>query len=134
MFEEKRKERTRERERERNYREERGGEGACTCICDGEKEWGKRVRERKVRNEEEHDGERKGEKQGTRMGLWLPWWPPSPKAMLLLIPSRKQCTGVDVSLCSLSIRLDSEVLTFPEIPILMSTCPRKVGSREEPFD
>lgn len=27
-----------QRERERNYREEQGGEGACTCICDGEKE------------------------------------------------------------------------------------------------
>lgn len=47
--------------------------------------------------------------------------------MLLLIPSRKQCTGVDVSLCSLSIRLDSEVLTHPEIPIPMGTCPGKAG-------
>lgn len=47
--------------------------------------------------------------------------------MLLLIPSRKQCAGVDVSLCSLSIRLDSEVLTHPEIPIPMGTCPRKAG-------
>lgn len=44
-----------------------------------------------------------------------------------MIPSRKQCAGVDVSLCSLSIRLDSEVLTHPEIPIPMGTCPRKAG-------
>lgn len=33
-----------------------------------------------------------------------------------------------VSLCSLSIRLDSEVLTHPEIPIPMGTCPRKAGA------
>lgn len=52
--------------------------------------------------------------------------------MLLLIPSRKQCAGVDVSLCSLSIRLDSEVLTHPEIPIPMGTCPRKAGPSRPP--
>lgn len=53
--------------------------------------------------------------------------------MLLLIPSRKQCAGVDVSLCSLSIRLDSEVLTHPEIPIPMGTCPRKAGPSRPPL-
>lgn len=69
--------------------------------------------ERENEREREIQTERQRERERTRMGLRLSQQPPSPKAMLLLIPSRKQCTGVDVSLCSLSIRLYSGGINVP---------------------